>query len=430
VNLLGGSTLPAASESQYERWLFVRLLGLFDVARSNLPGLGSKIDAAERALAILNQLSFAQIVEEGSPFFWMNVQRLLAADAAGSPDPGESLQYLICHAFDSYFPRLSDGQEVFFEVEEPAFILLPRLGLRIEAGPGLVHLRRLHSNRIRVEANGRRSEIELTAIPEEFRFPLLTVASSYPARLLLASHPSLFELAYIDAVTPGTHNAEGQAAMIGDALDLICAVYPSMAKRIRTSINWYVPIGTDSLDTHKSFSAANLIGLVFLSEAANELRLAEAIVHEFHHNELFAYSNVTPLIAGAADRLFYSPWREDARPLYGLIHAIFVFAGVCDFYRCVEQTEVCHKYHEYLLGLHAERIWQLEIGLAQIPDDQLTEAGQGLISSLRARVERHRQDFAGNHTAPPSIETHLRTWMESHPHLASEVRLSCLQYVD
>jgi HEXXH motif-containing protein len=421
--------LPAASESQYERWLFVRLLGLFDVARSNFPDLGSKIDAAERALGILNRLSFAQIVEEGSPFFWMNVQRLLSSNAAGSPNPGESLQYLICHAFDSYFSRLADGQGVSFEVEEPAFILLPKLGLRIGAGPGLVHLQKRHSNRACVEANGRRSEIELTAVPAEFRLPVLTVAS-YPAKLLLASHPSLFEQAYIDAVVPGTDNAADQAAKIGDALDLICEVYPSMGKRIRTSINWYVPIGTDSLDTHKSFSAANLIGLVFLSEAANELRLAEAIVHEFHHNELFAYSNVTPLIAGAADRLFYSPWREDARPLYGLIHAVFVFAGVCDFYRCVGQTQACHRYHEHLLGLHAERVWQLEIGLAQIPDDQLTDAGRRLISSLRARVELHRQGFAENRAAPPSIETHLRTWMESHPHLASAVRLSCLQHVD
>ena len=430
MNLLGGSTLPAASESQYERWLFVRLVGVFDVARSNFPSLGREIDSAERAFAVFNRLSFAQIVEEGSPFFWMNVQRILAADNAGLRNGSESLQYLICHSFDSYFSLLSDGEGVSFELEDHADILLPKLGLRFEAQPGLLHLQRLHSSRACVETSERRSEIALTDIPTEFRLPLLSVASDYPARFLLASHPSLFEPAYIDAVTPDAQNAADQAAMIGHALGLISGVYPSMGKRIRASINWYVPIDTDSLDTHNSFSAANLIGLVFLSEAANELRLAEAIVHEFHHNELFAYSNVTPLIDGAADRLFYSPWRQDARPLYGLIHAIFVFAGVCDFYRCMEQAQACYRYHDYVYGLHAERIWQLEIGLAQIPDDQLTEAGRGLISSLRARVEQHRQDFAENRAVPPSIESHLRTWMESHPHIASEVRLSCLHSAD
>jgi HEXXH motif-containing protein len=424
VNLLGGGTLPAAAESQYERWLFIRLSGLFDAARINFQGLDGKIDAAERALAILNRLSFAQIVEEGTPFFWMNVHRLLATDSSGPAGPSGSLQYLICHAFDSYFARLADGQGVSFEVEEPAVILLPKLGLRVEAEPGLVHLQKLHSNGVRVEVNGRRSEIELAAIQGKFRFPLLTVAGRDSTKLLLVSHPSLFEQAYIEAVTPATQKAKEQSAMIGDALDLICAAYPSLGQRISTSVKWYVPIATDSLDTHRSFSAASLIGLIFLSEAANELRLAEAIVHEFHHNELFAYSNVAPLIDGPTDRLFYSPWREDARPLYGLIHAVFVFAGVCDFYRRLEQSPAFQRYHEHLWSLHSERVCQLEIGLAQIPEDQLTDAGRGLIASLRSRVEEQRQDLAGYREMPPSIERHLRIWMETHPHLASEVRFS------
>ena len=424
MNLLGGSTLPAVAERRYDQWLYFRLAGLIGWVRTRFQGVDRQIDTAERAIAPLNGLEFARVVQDGSPFFWMNVHRLLTQDDSCTLTQSESLQHLICNTFDSYFSSLPNGHEVCFEVQKPDVILLPKLGLRIQAIPGTLRLQRQHASGVHVEADGEGIEIELLAIPEEFRLPALTIPCRHPSRLLLASHSSLFEQAYIQAVTPDTPRAERQAAMIGDALGLIGAVYPSMEERIAASVNWYVPVGTDTLDTHRSFSAANLVGLVFLSEASNDLQLAEAIVHEFHHNELFAYSHVVPLIDGASDRLFYSPWREDARPLYGLVHAIFVFAGVCDFYRCVERTPAFDRHHKHLRQRRSERVCQLDIGLAQIKETALTDSGRALIASITARVEEHRLDLAESREVPASVEKHLRKWLERYPDLASEVRLS------
>lgn len=423
MNLLGGSTLPAVAERRYDQWLFFRLAGLIGRIRTRFTGADRQIDAAEHAIALLNGLEFARVVQDGSSFFWMNVHRLLTPDDCCTPTRSELLQYLICNCFDSYFSGFPNGHEVCLEVQKPDVVLLPGLGLRIQAVPGPLRLQRQRANGVRVDVDGVATEIDLLAIPENFKLPALTIDCRQPARLLLASHSSLFEQAYIQAVTPNIPRAEQQAAMIGNALNLIGAVDPSMGERISRSVNWYVPIGTDSPDTHRSFSAANLVGLIFLSEASNDLQLAEAIVHEFHHNELFAYSHVVPLIDCASDRLFYSPWREDARPLYGLIHAIFVFAGVCDFYRCVEVSPEFEMHHKHFRKRRSERVCQLDIGLAQIEDTQLTESGRALIASITARVEEHRLDLTETREVPATVEQHLRKWLERYPSLASEVRL-------
>lgn len=65
--------------------------------------------------------------------------------------------------------------------------------------------------------------------------------------------------------------------------------------------------------------------------------MAEALVHEFHHNRLFALEEQGAFLEvgqfdPVQDALFYSPWRDDPRPLYGLWHALYVFDRVLAFW--------------------------------------------------------------------------------------------------
>jgi len=422
VNVLRGSTFAAVAEQRYEEWLLVRLLGLLDAARAHVPASKDGLDAARQSLAILDGLRVDQILKDGSPFFWMNVHRLFTSDAGGAAIRGASINYAIFQAFDSYFSCLVDGQEVRAEIDEPGPILLPRLQIRFQAEKGFVRLQKLNEHGILIDVDGCRTSLDVTDVPTKYRLSSMAIRSGYSTTLLLVAHQSLFEQAYIDAITQDV-NAEALAAMIADALDLICAVDPPVGERIRSAVGWYVPIGTDSLEVHRSFSAANLAGTIFLSEAIDILRLAEAIVHEFHHNELYGYSHVVPIIKSESRELYYSPWREDARPLDGLIHAIFVFAGVCDFYRHVERSAGPQREYARLRERRLERVQQLEIGLAQVAEWQLTDAGVGLIASLRNRVAEHRRDLSAGPLALVSLERHLRIWLEAHPELANDVHV-------
>ncbi|WP_281821379.1 HEXXH motif-containing putative peptide modification protein [Sphingobium sp. BS19] len=55
------------------------------------------------------------------------------------------------------------------------------------------------------------------------------------------------------------------------------------------------------------------------------LRFAEGVIHEAMHLELTLLENDRPLVQSPADTML-SPWREEARPIGGVLHGLFVFS--------------------------------------------------------------------------------------------------------
>jgi HEXXH motif-containing protein len=84
-------------------------------------------------------------------------------------------------------------------------------------------------------------------------------------------------------------------------------------------------------------SCSRLPGAAVFTTYRHPLVLAEDFIHEFHHNRLFALEEAGDfLVADGIDPIrdekFYSPWREDPRPFYGLFHAEYVFDRVLEFW--------------------------------------------------------------------------------------------------
>lgn len=78
-----------------------------------------------------------------------------------------------------------------------------------------------------------------------------------------------------------------------------------------------------------SFSEPHIPFSIFVSvprkrKTINSLRVAEAIVHEAMHLQLSLIERVVPLV-NPANRIYFSPWRHQYRPLDGLLHAIYIF---------------------------------------------------------------------------------------------------------
>ena len=84
-------------------------------------------------------------------------------------------------------------------------------------------------------------------------------------------------------------------------------------------------------DIDVSFSIPHLPYSIFLSipQAENSdavPRLAESIVHEVLHLQLSLIERIFPLTRQDSEGEYaYSPWRNELRPIYGLIHGLFVF---------------------------------------------------------------------------------------------------------
>jgi len=85
-----------------------------------------------------------------------------------------------------------------------------------------------------------------------------------------------------------------------------------------------------------SYSHPDIPFTIFVSvgedgSQVESLRLSESILHESMHLLLSLIEGHVPLISDNT-QVFYSPWRETERPLLGVLHGMFVFRAVLDFY--------------------------------------------------------------------------------------------------
>lgn len=86
----------------------------------------------------------------------------------------------------------------------------------------------------------------------------------------------------------------------------------------------------DGMDT--SHSDPDLPFSIFVSvpepgERYGAFRLGEGFVHEAMHLQLSLIEQISPLVVEAG-ATYYSPWREQHRPLGGVLHGLYVFAVI------------------------------------------------------------------------------------------------------
>ncbi|MFD0631012.1 HEXXH motif domain-containing protein [Catenulispora yoronensis] len=116
--------------------------------------------------------------------------------------------------------------------------------------------------------------------------------------------------------------------------------------------------------------------------------LALLMVHEFQHVKLGAVLDMTDLHDRHDTRLFEAPWRQDPRPLEGLLQGTYAHVGVTDFWRVRRFTapdadERAHAEAEFALWFgHTLRATRV---LAD--SGSLTPLGLRFVEALRTTLE-------------------------------------------
>ncbi len=142
-----------------------------------------------------------------------------------------------------------------------------------------------------------------------------------------------------------------------------------------------------------NMSHSELPGAIICSFVDDRYVSAASIVHEVHHNRLFLLEDMAPLFDEAAvdafaDARFYSPWREDLRPLQGIFHALYVYVPVLRFWRAVALR---HEGEGLLADLICDRLAripvQLRLGVLQLRRyARFTREGATLFRALASEV--------------------------------------------
>jgi hypothetical protein len=182
-----------------------------------------------------------------------------------------------------------------------------------------------------------------------------------------------------------TNNLDGNRK-ISDAL-IILHLIPSISDFLNCIVKTVLIIRPENEETDISYSHPEIPFSIFVSvcetsSLRSTLRVAESILHEAMHLKLTLIENALPLIKPFSGDVFFSPWRDEKRPARGVLHGLFVFRAILDYFTAIKESPEIKTEHPYI----ESRIAQIKTDLSQLKDFasciDLTKDGAILTANL------------------------------------------------
>ncbi len=109
--------------------------------------------------------------------------------------------------------------------------------------------------------------------------------------------------------------------------------HPVYRPVLAAGLSTLMPLSSGPQGREVSATARQAFGAVAAAMPADPVTLALLLIHEFQHVKLGALLDLYDLYDPADDRLFHAPWRDDLRPLEGLLQGTYAHLAVTDFWR-------------------------------------------------------------------------------------------------
>jgi HEXXH motif-containing protein len=190
------------------------------------------------------------------------------------------------------------------------------------------------------------------------------------------------------------------------------------AVQIAAAVNTLCPLVSAYIT---GVSAANRVapGCIGLSRPVDDLSLALTLVHEVQHVKLAALLDLVPMVEEEAlTQRHYAPWRDDARPLTGLLQGVFAHMAIADFWRVQR-----HLPADESVALHAQLQFARWAKAASDTTAYLCDApgltthGRQFVEHMRAHMRCWRQEKVPEHSlelARRLAIAHRARWENSH----------------
>lgn len=193
--------------------------------------------------------------------------------------------------------------------------------------------------------------------------------------------------------------------------------YRPMAIALAGGLSTLVPLRRPASGRPVSASSGWAWGAIALSLPDDSLSLAETLVHEMQHLVLSAVEDVTPLIYADEQRVFYAPWRDDPRPLPGLLQGCYAYLGVTALWRRLRAVGSPSCRLRGNVEFARRRLSTMAVADTLATTGALTETGQAFVSRMRDQLASWQGD-----TVPPVHEAtaielaaaHLLRWRLVH----------------
>jgi len=163
---------------------------------------------------------------------------------------------------------------------------------------------------------------------------------------------------------------------------LIKKQYSEYVGGLETGLRVIMPLRQSPDGNAASGTARQAFGALGLALPPEPDVLALLMIHEFQHVKLGAVLDLFDLYDESDTRLYYAPWREDPRPLEGLLQGAYAHVAVVDFWR----RRAAHG--DGKAAIHFAR-WRAQTwdALGQLEaSGSMTELGARFVSQLRTTL--------------------------------------------
>ncbi|WP_264159283.1 HEXXH motif domain-containing protein [Actinomadura rudentiformis] len=143
---------------------------------------------------------------------------------------------------------------------------------------------------------------------------------------------------------------------------------------------------------HTSATAHHTFGGIGLSLPPDDHAFAVALAHEVQHTKLGALMDLVPLTRPDDGSRHYAPWRDDPRPINGLLHGAYAHLGVAGYWR----RQRAHERGATMMRAHMEFArWRDAAALAAhtlAASGRLTDAGEIFVAEMARTLRAWRRE--------------------------------------
>jgi HEXXH motif-containing protein len=237
-------------------------------------------------------------------------------------------------------------------------------------------------------------------------YPLRTIAAG-PLELL-ADDVDPFRMPAAPDLAPRVELHRWSPAFHG-AWALLEQHHPAIANEVAELIKVIVPMTTPPHGMVSS-SSPETFGAIALSEPPDGCTLASTLAHEVQHIKLSALLDLVQLTRPDDGRRFYAPWREDPRPVNGLLQGAYAYLGVSGFWR--RQRELDHALDAHIEFARWREATALVADVLQ-SSGQLTAVGEAFVRDIAATLDAWQAEHVprvARRRASEENERHRTRW--------------------
>jgi HEXXH motif-containing protein len=228
--------------------------------------------------------------------------------------------------------------------------------------------------------------------------------------------------ARVRPLAPSDHN--GWRDQVRDGWSLLARYHPATARAIGTGPVTLVPLAEPVPGHSYSATSGWTFGAIAATRPVDGLSMAVTLVHEFHHLVLGAVEDVVSLAGQDSRTLCYAPWRDDPRPVGGLLQGVYAHLAMIQFWRRHRAAGPLEHRRRAENELARWRTVTFEAARTLVAAPDLTAAGRTVAKSMHellASWQHEPLDAMAERRATAMSAAHRSRWRLTHLHPDGEM---------